>query len=66
MKRLVAVWSSGLILGAFALPSVALADMDCKDFGSQDEAQAYFEANGPGDPDRLDRDNDGIACEALD
>jgi hypothetical protein len=43
----------------------ALADIDCKDFGSQREAQAYFEANGPGDPDGLDRDNDGIACESL-
>lgn len=43
----------------------ASADMDCKDFSSQREAQQYYESQGGGDPDGLDRDNDGIACEAL-
>jgi hypothetical protein len=42
---------------------------DCADFGSQAEAQAYFEANG-GSPtnnvDNLDADHDGQACEAFD
>ena len=65
MKRLIGTCLGGILLGAFAMPSLALADMDCKDFGSQEEAQSYFEANGPGDPDGLDRDNDGIACESL-
>lgn len=37
-------------------------DRDCKDFSSPEEAQAFFEAAGPGDPHRLDRDKDGIAC----
>ena len=40
----------------------AAADRDCPDFASQAEAQAAFDAV-PGDPERLDRDNDGQACE---
>lgn len=56
-------------LGALALvfvgvafaPSVS-ADLDCRDFDSPDDAQDYFDQN-PGDPDRLDADNDGRACE---
>ena len=40
-------------------------DKDCGDFGSQAEAQAFFEAAGPGDPHRLDGEGDGVACEAL-
>ncbi|WMT92938.1 excalibur calcium-binding domain-containing protein (plasmid) [Pelagibacterium sp. H642] len=39
--------------------------MDCSDFRSWSEAQAFYERQGPGDPHRLDADNDGIACEAL-
>lgn len=42
-------------------------DYDCADFGSHQEAQDYFESQG-GSPsnnvDRLDRDGDGLACEA--
>lgn len=37
---------------------------DCTDFATQNEAQAYF-AQHPGDPDRLDDDGDGLACEGL-
>ena len=40
-------------------------DMDCADFASWRAAQVFFEQAGPGDPHRLDRDRDGIACEAL-
>lgn len=40
-------------------------DKDCKDFATQREAQRFFELQGPGDPHRLDRDGDGIACESL-
>ncbi|MFP5020258.1 excalibur calcium-binding domain-containing protein [Pseudonocardia phyllosphaerae] len=36
------------------------ADRDCRDFSSQAEAQAALR---PGDPERLDADDDGIACE---
>ena len=38
------------------------ADRDCPDFATQAEAQAAFDAV-PGDPERLDADNDGQACE---
>lgn len=40
-------------------------DMDCGDFNSHDQAQAFYERNRPGDPHRLDGDNDGVACESL-
>jgi hypothetical protein len=40
----------------------ATADRDCADFPTQAEAQAVLVA-GPSDPERLDADSDGIACE---
>ena len=40
-------------------------DKDCADFDTHAEAQTYFEAVGPGDPNGLDRDGDGVACESL-
>lgn len=46
-------------------PSRDGGDKDCSDFRSWTEAQTFFIENGPGDPHRLDADNDGIACEAL-
>ncbi len=42
-----------------------VADRDCGDFSTWEEAQAFYEAAGPGDPHRLDGDRDGIACEGL-
>ena len=39
-------------------------DLDCGDFANQEEAQAVLERD-PGDPNGLDADNDGIACEEL-
>ncbi|GAA3247568.1 excalibur calcium-binding domain-containing protein [Pseudonocardia petroleophila] len=48
------------------LAGVALAqtgDRDCKDFSSQEEAQA---ALLPGDPERLDANDNGLACENYD
>ncbi|WP_163537288.1 S-layer homology domain-containing protein [Gracilibacillus sp. YIM 98692] len=42
-------------------------DVDCGDFDTHEEAQAFFEAAGgpESDPHRLDRDGNGIACESL-
>jgi len=42
-------------------------DKDCSDFKTQKEAQAYFISKGgpASDPDRLDSDKDGVACESL-
>jgi micrococcal nuclease len=43
-----------------------VADRDCPEFGSQAEAQSFYEEQGgpAQDPHNLDADNDGIACEA--
>lgn len=45
--------------------SSTVADRDCKDFKTHAEAQAFFESAGPGDPHKLDKDGDGVACESL-
>ena len=45
-----------------AAPASAGTDYDCGDFSNQAEAQEYLL---PGDPYRLDGDNDEIACEDL-
>lgn len=39
-------------------------DLDCADFSTQEEAQAEFDAD-PSDPNGLDRDDDGYACEVF-
>ena len=54
-------------LGASATDygSVPAGDKDCRDFSSHAQAQAFFEAQGAGDPHRLDGDDDGVACEQL-
>jgi Excalibur calcium-binding domain len=57
---LAAVLAAGLSLPMTG--TAGAADRDCPDFASQSEAQAAFNAV-PGDPERLDADNDGIACE---
>jgi endonuclease YncB( thermonuclease family) len=50
---------------AGAAPATA-ADLDCSDFATQASAQSYFLSRGgpSSDPDRLDGDGDGIACES--
>ena len=62
-----------LVAGVFAAraaweavpPALAQGgDLDCADFASQEEAQAELEAD-PSDPNGLDADSDGIACEEL-
>jgi hypothetical protein len=46
---------------------LAAADANCSDFPNQAAAQSYYIAHGgpAQDPDRLDADHDGIACESL-
>jgi hypothetical protein len=71
MRR--ALIGAGLVL-LLAVPSSAAADgpvahasdRDCGDFANQAAAQRYFLNNGGpnSDPDRLDADGDGIACES--
>ncbi len=45
-------------------PQVTAEDLDCADFASQTEAQAVLDADST-DPNGLDADGDGIACEEL-
>ncbi|MEG4203780.1 excalibur calcium-binding domain-containing protein [Microcoleus sp. Pol7_A1] len=45
-------------------PSCVNSDCNCSDFATQAEAQQVLEAY-PGDPFKLDRDKDSIACETL-
>lgn len=58
---------AALTIGAMLLlPATAsAADKDCADFKSQRAAQFFFLKHGgpQEDPDRLDGDNDGVACE---
>jgi micrococcal nuclease len=42
----------------------ANGDYNCSDFSTQAEAQRILDAY-PGDPYKLDRDHDGVACESL-
>jgi hypothetical protein len=50
---------------ASASPRATAADVNCSDFATQEAAQNYFLwRGGPAiDPEGLDGDNDGIACE---
>lgn len=36
---------------------------NCHHFTSKEEAQEAFEVNGPGDPNRIDTNGNGLACE---
>ncbi|WP_329053252.1 excalibur calcium-binding domain-containing protein [Amycolatopsis sp. NBC_01488] len=61
---------AGLALVGFVSPASAqlatplVADKDCSDFQYQEDAQAVLDQD-PADPNRLDADHDGIACESL-
>ena len=69
MRRMLPAIVLLLLLGFVALMSGGKGlrftwwDRDCRDFATQQEAQEFYEANQPGDPHGLDRDQDGIACE---
>lgn len=65
LAALVAAVVLALAPSANAAPASA-ADLDCSDFSSQASAQNYFLSRGgpDSDPDRLDSDGDGIACES--
>ena len=57
------LWGLTLI---FAAPAFAQeGQYDCASFGSQESAQATYDAD-PSDPNNLDADNDGQACEDYD
>ena len=68
MKRSLTILAAMLVaLAAFlfgAPGASAQADQNCDDFATQEEAQAVLDAD-PSDPNGLDADDDGIACEDL-
>lgn len=64
-KRLTLVAFLAVLFMFGTTPSVFAADnLNCSDFDTQPEARAHLDAD-PSDPDGLDRDKDGIACENL-
>lgn len=72
-RRVNGLWlPAALVLAAVASGAVSpdlagARDKDCSDFATQEAAQAYFIAHGgpSSDPDNLDSDGDGVACETL-
>jgi hypothetical protein len=66
MRRRTTATAGVLIAAAlsfgFSGTAQAAPDRDCPDFATQADAQAAYNAV-PGDPERLDGDNDGAACE---
>jgi hypothetical protein len=64
LKRLILVCMTLLLLMPIHQFSAgAQGDLNCSDFATQEEAQAELDRTFPEDPNGLDRDVDGIACE---
>jgi hypothetical protein len=55
---------AGLLIAA---QPVVARDYDCSDFNTWRQAQHFYKKHGGPrhDPNRLDADHDGIACESL-
>jgi hypothetical protein len=70
MEMKIRTLAASLALGTAAmLPLAGVAsaqprDRDCSDFATQAEAQEALDSTS-GDPERLDEDDDGTACETL-
>ncbi|GAA2811447.1 hypothetical protein GCM10010441_40150 [Kitasatospora paracochleata] len=67
--RFRAATTTALLAFVAGLPLAGIAhaqtgDLDCANFATQEEAQAVLNAD-PSDPNHLDADHDGIACEDL-
>jgi hypothetical protein len=67
MRRIPLLLAAVIVLALTAAPAAFAQanDQNCEDFASQAEAQAHLEAD-PSDPDNLDADDDGQACETFD
>src|ERR671910_3195942 len=61
---LAVVAATMLVVGMLVIPSEAYAQdqYDCASFGSQESAQAELERD-PSDPNNLDSDGNGVACD---
>ncbi len=67
LVRSMAVGVVAVVLSATALSAASASlgfDLDCSDFEYREEAREHLIAF-PGDPDGLDEDRDGLACERL-
>ena len=64
MPRIAVTLALALAITLAAATPAAAQDRDCSSFDSQAEAQDFFENAGPGDPHRLDADDDGRACDS--
>jgi hypothetical protein len=62
MRRTILLIVATLVLALSTAPAYAQDDQNCDDFESQAAAQAHLRQD-PSDPDGLDDDNDGVACE---
>jgi Excalibur calcium-binding domain len=67
MRRTLLLLAATIVLALTAAPSAFAQanDQNCADFPSQAAAQVHLEAD-PSDPDNLDADDDGQACESFD
>lgn len=66
LRRIFLVGGVLAMFTVFSVPALAQDDdLDCADFANQEEAQAEFDSD-PADPNNLDADNDGEACEVFD
>jgi hypothetical protein len=65
-KKIAAVLATFVLatLGVVGIATANADDLNCDDFSTQQEAQAVYDKDRS-DPNGLDRDNDGIACETL-
>ena len=57
-------WAAALALAFAGCAQAPVADRDCADFADHAAAQAHLDAD-PSDPDRLDGNRDGIACNST-
>ncbi len=64
MRWIVSLLTLSATLGLMFTPWALAQDLTCSDFDSQEAAQAELQ-NDPTDPNNLDDDNNGIACETL-
>jgi Excalibur calcium-binding domain len=67
MRRTMFLLAAALVLALATAPAAFAQanDQNCDDFPSQAAAQAHLDAD-PSDPDNLDADDDGVACENFD
>lgn len=64
MLALLMLLAAGFVASS-AVPAAAQDQFNCDDYETQPEAQTVLNRTFPDDPNRLDADSDGIACEEF-